>query len=168
MKSAGPAGHTPKVFGKNSTSNTAEGYFNMSADYPSNLAIDSQSRVWVVDTGNNRVQVFDAEGTFQFKFGSQGTSSGQFTFSGGGYIAFDSSGNAYVADSSRIQVSTSSGNYSRMVYSYYQGGPPQVYGIGAIAVGGTSNRVYISSDGGEKVVILNNNGTFCAERFGRD
>jgi len=143
-----------KAFGKNSTSNTSDGYFNLSSDYTSNLAVDSSGKVWIVDTGNNRVQVFDANGNFSFKFGSEGISNGQFMFTGGGYIALDSSGNAYVADSARIQIFTSSGIYSGMVYSYYLGGPPQVYGIGAIAVDGTGDFVYIASDGGEKVVIL--------------
>ncbi|MCX5886111.1 MAG: hypothetical protein NT096_09420 [Proteobacteria bacterium] len=167
---SGNSGTYSKAFGKNSTSNTGDGYFNLSADYPSNLAIDSQGRVWVVDTGNNRVQVFDANGNFSFKFGSEGTTNGKFSFSGGGYIAFDSSDNAYVADTTRIQVFDSSGNYSKLVISYYTSMPPQVKDIGAIAVDGTGNYVYIASDGGEKVVILKKSGTpyIFYKQFGKD
>jgi hypothetical protein len=37
------------------------------------LAIDNQGNVYVADTGNKRIQVFDAEGVFKSQFGNVGT-----------------------------------------------------------------------------------------------
>ena len=41
-------------------------------------AIDKSNNVYVVDTGNNRVQKFDGNGNFITKWGSTGTADGQF------------------------------------------------------------------------------------------
>ncbi len=46
---------------------------------PAGTAVDSNDRIIVADTGNNRIQVFDSTGTFQFAFG---------TFNGGGQLAY--------------------------------------------------------------------------------
>lgn len=42
------------------------------------LAVDNAGRVYVPDTGNHRIQVFNADGTFSRSFGSQGNSNTQF------------------------------------------------------------------------------------------
>ncbi|NLX49483.1 MAG: hypothetical protein GXY82_06365 [Methanospirillum sp.] len=41
-------------------SGSGDGEFN----YPSGIAVDGAGNVYVADTDNNRIQVFDAEGTF--------------------------------------------------------------------------------------------------------
>lgn len=71
---------------------------------PRDIAIDPQGRLLVSDTGNKRVQVFDANGNFVGQFGSSGNAQGQFNEPVG--IAVDSAGNIYVADTwnKRIQV----------------------------------------------------------------
>mgnify|MGYP000725228445 CR=1 FL=1 len=43
---------------------------------PKGLAFDSDGNLWVVDSGNNRIQKFDSSGNFSSKFGSSGSSSG--------------------------------------------------------------------------------------------
>src|SRR5579862_8798944 len=45
---------------------------------PFGVAIGRDGRIVVADTGNYRIQVFDATGTFLFTFGSKGTGPGQF------------------------------------------------------------------------------------------
>jgi DNA-binding beta-propeller fold protein YncE len=71
---------------------------------PRGLAVDPEGRVFVVDTGNKRVVVFDSEGNYITQFGSAGLEPGQMDEPVG--IAFDASGNAYVIDTwnQRIQV----------------------------------------------------------------
>ena len=66
--------------------------------------MDGSGRVYVADSGNDRVQVFDADGAFLGNLGSQGGEAGQFMFPHG--IAVDGSGRVYVADTSnhRVQV----------------------------------------------------------------
>jgi DNA-binding beta-propeller fold protein YncE len=71
---------------------------------PRDIAIDSQGRLLVSDTGNKRVQVFDGEGNFITQFGEPGSADGQFNEPVG--LAIDGKGNIYVADTwnKRIQV----------------------------------------------------------------
>ncbi|MGC8898841.1 MAG: 6-bladed beta-propeller [Bacteroidota bacterium] len=77
------------AFGKRGT---GDGEFN----YPTNIAIGKDGRIYVVDTMNARVEVFDQDGNFLSKFGSLGDGLGQFTRPKG--IALDSEGNIYVVD----------------------------------------------------------------------
>jgi|GEM_PF-1587256 len=78
---------------------TGNGQFEM----PSGIAVDAAGNVYVADTGNHRIQKFDAEGDFITTWGSKGSGNGQFIFPYD--VAVDSAGNVYVADTgnSRIQ-----------------------------------------------------------------
>ena len=71
---------------------------------PRGIVVDAQGRVFVADTGNKRIVVYDADGNFITQFGGGGTSAGQFDEPVG--LAFDNNGNLYVADTwnQRIQV----------------------------------------------------------------
>ncbi len=71
---------------------------------PRGLAVDQQGRVYVTDTGNKRVVIFDANGQYLTQFGQLGMEPGQFDEPVG--IALDAQGNVYVADTwnSRVQA----------------------------------------------------------------
>ncbi|RMG47190.1 MAG: 6-bladed beta-propeller [Acidobacteria bacterium] len=71
---------------------TGDGEFN----FPTNVALDRQGRVYVVDTGNFRVQVFAPDGSFVRKFGRAGDALGNFHRPKG--IAVDSEDHVYVVD----------------------------------------------------------------------
>ena len=156
------SGNYIKTFGGPGTGN---GKFNL--DWRNNIAADSTGRIWVVDGGNSRIQVFNSEGVFQFKFGTHGTEDGQFDFTYvSGNIALDSNNNAYVTDSGdgmgRIQIFNSSGGHQRTIKSYPDG-PVQLIGVsGPIAIAGSSSQKYIcvSSYNNNKIVILKNDGTY--------
>ena len=60
------------------------------------LAIDSSGNILVVDTKNNRVQVFNSDGIYISQFGNQGSISERLQDPVG--IAIDSDGNVYVGD----------------------------------------------------------------------
>ncbi len=70
---------------------------------PRSIAINQAGEVFVTDTGNKRVQVFDLQGNFKRMFGGEGSAPGQFREEVG--IAVDPAGNVYVADTwnARIQ-----------------------------------------------------------------
>ena len=71
---------------------------------PRGIAVDGQGRVYVADTGNKRILVYDQDGNFLQQIGNEGLAVGQFEEPVG--LAFDSQGNLYVADTwnQRIQV----------------------------------------------------------------
>ncbi len=71
---------------------------------PRGLAVDKNGRLYVMDTGNKRVVIFDPDGNFIAQFGSAGVEKGQFDEPVG--IALDADGNVYITDTwnQRIQV----------------------------------------------------------------
>ncbi len=44
---------------------------------PQGIATDSEGNIWVADTGNNRIEEFNAKGEFIRKVGTVGTGNGQ-------------------------------------------------------------------------------------------
>ncbi len=79
---------------------------------PSDIKIDSNGNVFVLDNGNHRVQEFTALGvSYLNQFGSSGTGDGQFTNSLG--LAIDSGNNIFVSDSNsdfgRVEKFSNSG-----------------------------------------------------------
>lgn len=73
-------------------------------DSPAALALDAAGNVYVADTQNHRVEVFDADGGFLTQWGGYGSAPGQFNRPMG--IAVSPDGRVYVADTynNRIQV----------------------------------------------------------------
>jgi DNA-binding beta-propeller fold protein YncE len=71
---------------------------------PRAIAVDGQGRVWLSDTGNGRLLVYDGAGKFIKEVGRKGKKDLEFDEPFG--VAFDAQGNAYVADrlNFRIQV----------------------------------------------------------------
>ena len=71
---------------------------------PTNAAVDEDGNVYVSDTFNDRVEIFDADGNFIREFGKAGDGPGYFTRPKG--IAIDRDGHIWVADAmqDRVQV----------------------------------------------------------------
>lgn len=78
---------------------------------PTNVAVDKDGMVFVSDTFNDRVEVFDADGKFIRTFGKPGDGPGYFARPKG--IAVDGDGHVWVADGvqDRVQVFTPKGSY---------------------------------------------------------
>lgn len=84
---------------------TAEGEFAK----PTNVAVDKEGNVYVADTWNNRIEIFDADGEFIRAWGKNGDGPGYFARPKG--IAIDDDGHVWVADAvqDRVQVFTPEG-----------------------------------------------------------
>ncbi len=75
---------------------------------PRGIAIGPAGMVYVTDTGNKRVQVFDADGNFLREFGGGGTWTGQMDEPVG--ITVDATGTVFVADTWNRRVQVFSGD----------------------------------------------------------
>ena len=80
-------------------------------DGPDNVAVDSNGNVYVADTGNHRIQIYNSSGSYVATLGSYGSSNYQFDRPEG--VAVDGSGKIYVADTNnhRVQIYNSSRVY---------------------------------------------------------
>ncbi len=76
---------------------------------PTNVAVDKDGNLYVSDTWNDRIEVFDADGVFIRTWGKNGDGPGDFARPKG--IAIDSDGHVWVADAmlNRLQVFTPEG-----------------------------------------------------------
>jgi sugar lactone lactonase YvrE len=78
--------------------------------------VDTDGHVYVSDTGNKRIAIFDENGEFLQEFGGAGLGEGQLDEPVG--LALDENGNLYVADTwnQRVQVFEEDGNGIASVY----------------------------------------------------
>jgi DNA-binding beta-propeller fold protein YncE len=100
--------HTVKIFDLNGTlvgqlggeKGPERGHFL----FPTYVAVDAKGNVYVTDTLNSRIQVFDPEGKYVRSFGQRGNGWGMFDKPKG--VALDGFGNVYVVDSgwSNVQI----------------------------------------------------------------
>ena len=109
---------------------------------PSGMAVDADANLYVCDTLNNRIEVFDADGKFIRAFGKAGDGPGYFSRPKG--IAIDGDGHIWVADGmqDRVQVFNSE---SQLLISFGGHGllPGQFQGLVSIAID-KNNRVFTS------------------------
>ena len=83
-------------------------------DFASDIAVSPNGdKIYVLDTRNDRVQVFAPTGEFLFQWGKTGNERGQFEAPNG--IAVSATGDVYVADTynDRIQVFKADGSFIR-------------------------------------------------------
>ncbi len=73
--------------------------------FPLSFDVGPDGRIFVLDAGNARIQVFDGEGNYLTQWGRKGTAEGEFDFGSGlvpedfaGSVAVDGEGFIYVAD----------------------------------------------------------------------
>ena len=110
---------------------------------PTNVAVNKEGDVYVTDTLNNRVEVFDADGKFIRAFGKPGDGPGHFARPKG--IAIDGDGHIWVVDAvqQRVQVFDNEG---RLLIYFGQPGnwPGQFSAPYDIAIDTKNNRVITS------------------------
>ncbi len=84
-----------------------EDFFN-----PRALAVDQNGRIFVLDSGNSRIQCFSNDGKYQFSFGRRGQGPGEFSKNASS-IRILEDGNIYVIDNQqhRINVYSSDGQF---------------------------------------------------------
>jgi len=110
---------------------------------PTGLAVDKDGNLYVADTMNDRIEVFDADGNFIRTWGKNGDGPGYFARPKG--VAVDSDGHIWVADGmqDRVQVFTNEG---QLLIALGGHGllPGQFQGLVNIASDNRRNRIYTS------------------------
>jgi DNA-binding beta-propeller fold protein YncE len=111
----------------------------------------------VVDSGNNRLQVFDYLGNFVSSFGGPGVENGQFSQPWG--VAVDSDNHVIVADTgnSRLQVLRFDG--ANLVFLQSISGFSRPRGLAVDA----ADRIYVADAGNNRIKILSPDGVLVAE-----
>ena len=79
-------------------------------NFPTNITVDSDGKVYVVDTANFRIQIFDPEGKYLKTIGALGDSPGSLARPKG--VGVDSEGHIYVVDTAfqNFQIFDQEGN----------------------------------------------------------
>ena len=131
---------------------------------PRGVAVDSNGNVYVVDSGNGRVQKFDRDGTFIAQWGSPGSREAQFKQPIG--VAVDSRGYVYVADSGNNRIQKFDG-YGALVTQWgkYGSEDGQFDNPAAVATDLFRN-VYVADAGNNRVQIFESDGTFISKLEG--
>jgi sugar lactone lactonase YvrE len=108
---------------------------------PQGVTVDGDGNVYVTDTMNNRVEIFDADGNFISEFGKNGDGPGYFARPKG--IAVDSDGHIWVADQvqDRLQVFNREGQLLTYIGSGHGELPGQFKTLVGVAID-KHNRVY--------------------------
>ena len=119
---------------------------------PRGIASDGRGTLYVADTKNSRIQLFDGNGKFLSQFGTKGPGSGQFNEPCG--IAIDPLGDLWIADTwnSRIVHAAPDGRFLKVI-----GGPDDVF-FGPRAVVVTREYVYVADTGNKKIVRFSRDG----------
>jgi tripartite motif-containing protein 71 len=135
---------------------------------PRGIAVDAQGRVYVADLGNDRVAVFNADGSPAFNFGKKGETApkskpGEFNEPSGVAVAPD--GTVYVADAwnGRIQSFDSKGKFKAEFggarYSFYSPRNVATDSQGNFYVADTGNSaVKVYNPGGKELKVLGGKG----------
>jgi predicted membrane-bound mannosyltransferase/DNA-binding beta-propeller fold protein YncE len=125
---------------------------------PRDVAIGPEGNVYVTDTGNKRVQVFDAEGEFLLDFGGSGKAPGQLSEPVG--LAVSDAGEVYVVDTwnRRVQVFNTSGGYLRQwTVPVWDVADPESKPYLAL---GDAEDVYIVDPANSRILAFSSDGSF--------
>lgn len=124
---------------------------------PKGIFASSDGRFFVSDTGNDRVQIFKADGSFDSQFGDSGSDEGKFRSPMG--LTVNGNGNVYIADSRnhRVQAFSQDG-----IFLFAIG--PQVNNLTldepVDAASDEKNNLYILDAGLKKVIVTDQSGKY--------
>jgi len=127
---------------------TTPGTFN----FPTNVFVDRLGRLYVADTMNFRLQIFDADGSVVGSFGTQGDVPGTLNRPKG--VGVDSEGHIYVADTSfnNFQVFDEAGQLLLFVGS--GGNAPGEFMLPAGLYVDGRDRIYVADQGNSRVQVF--------------
>lgn len=128
---------------------TGQGAGNLSL--PTDVAVGSDGRIFVVDGGNHRIVVFDHNGKYLNTIGRKGSGEGQFRDPVG--IGADGKGRIYVADTGnhRIQVFGTDGRFQYAFPVVENGLPIRPIDV---ATDATGYKIFVSGNNNHKIMAF--------------
>lgn len=138
----------------------AEGRFSR----PRGVAVDSGGYIYVADSGNNRIQKFDSNGTFITQWGGPGSGEGEFKQPTD--VAVDSRGYIYVADSGNDRIQKFDGNGAFIARWGSNGSGDGQFNVPMAVATDSFRNVYVADSRNKRVQIFESNGTFITKLAG--
>lgn len=122
---------------------------------PTDIVADHSGRIYVVDSGNDRVSVFNEKGEFLRSFGETGNQPGQFYEPVG--IAIDTNERLLVADkgNNRIQIFDLNGKIIKVFKTVYQDQPVNPVDV---VVNNEGNHIFVTGNANHRVMVYNMDG----------
>lgn len=141
------------------------GHGNGELNFPTNITLDSQGRLYVVDTGNFRIQIFDSEGNLVRTYGQIGDVPGTFTRPKG--IAIDSEDHIYVVDSAFQNVQIWNKDWQFLMAFGDAGNEPGRFSLPAGIAIDQDDRIYVVDQLNSRVQIFEYMGEKWKRRQGK-
>ena len=127
-----------------------DGQFNT----PLYIATDALGKFFVVDSDNERIQVFDDDGEFQFKFGSSDSSDDDYLGSAQGVVVQDSSRKIFVSNTENdsISVFDSAGSFLFDFDSF--NGNDDFTNPNEMIIDNSDELLYVADSGNDRIVVF--------------
>jgi len=126
---------------------------------PMNVVVDERTdKIYVADTGNNRIAVFDKVGTFQFSFGAKGIGEGLFSYPYG--LLITEARTLWVSDPTNrsIQEFSLEGKFKRTVFYGSDGTKPGM-------LTAKDKEILVADLARGQIVVLDSSGKVKKESF---
>ncbi|ABX12943.1 Fibronectin type III domain protein [Nitrosopumilus maritimus SCM1] len=137
-----------------------DGQFNT----PLYIAMDALGKFFVVDSENERVQVFDDDGEFQFKLGSSDSGDDEYLGGAQGVTIQDSSRKIFVSNTENDSISVfgSTGNFLFDFDSF--NGNDDFTNPSEMIIDNSNDLLYVADSGNDRIVIFEIvDGTTCPD-----
>jgi len=131
--------------------------------FPTYITLDAKNNLYVTDTFNGRVEMFDSSGKFQKSFGQLGDAWGNFDKPKG--VATDSFGNLYVVDTGWSNVQIFNPNGQVLLFFGGRGSTPGFLGNPTSIAIDKRNRIYVGDYFNHRVEVYDLVNTTAADSY---
>ncbi|MCE2614393.1 MAG: fibronectin type III domain-containing protein, partial [Nitrosopumilus sp. (ex Thoosa mismalolli)] len=130
--------------------NDGDGQFNN----PLSIALDDFGKYFVVDADNERIQVFDDDGKFQFKFGSSDSGHDEYLGGAEGIVIQEGTRDIFVSNSKSdsISVFNTAGSFEFDFDSF--DGNKEFRNPSSLIIDNTNDILFVADSGNDRIVMF--------------